>query len=42
MRKNDFAVWTHKVVVAFVHVRTKDLNMEKSLLDEVFHTLEIV
>lgn len=40
LRQDDFAVRPDKIVVALVDVRADNVDVEESLLDELFHTLE--
>jgi hypothetical protein len=39
LREDNFAVGSDEVVVAFVHMRANDVNVEEGLLDELFHAL---
>jgi hypothetical protein len=40
LREDDLAVWSNKIVVAFVYVWADDINVEEGLLDELFHALQ--
>lgn len=41
-RKDDLAIRTDQIVVAFLNVRADNVDMEEGLFDQFFHTLRTV
>lgn len=37
--QNNFAIGTKEIIVALLHVRTKNIDLGEGLLDEFFHAL---
>lgn len=38
-RQDDLAVWACQVIVPLLHVRSKNIHLQESLLDELLHAL---